>query len=443
MPTALTSPDRVTLLREISGGPVSALFVAERRRGSDIRLVAVKVLRRRRARDLEQLARIRDTGRKIERLGHPSAVAVTDLAVIEGQPALLSPWIEGVDLLDWVEVLRETNNTLPVRAVCEVLRSAAAALDAALGRTPWGEQEPLGAMHRDVKPSNLMISRDGDVKLLDFGTGLTTLAGREARQIATEVGAARYLSPGRRAGKRGSSASDVYALGLIGIEALSGRWLQRVRDSNPAHDRHLAEVVASLPPLDLRSPQDDRTLRSLLLRMVAFDPEARPSAAEATQTMRTLADRCPGPSLQSFAHDHALPWLVPPEAQDGLPEGTVVEPEALPSLVRAEPDEFIDLPLDPGTEESVWEAHAAVLEGLEDTPIPSATRIVAVPSPVPPPPRESVPLQPVPLAGTPSGGEKGPSLPVVAGTVFAGTVVVGAGALVVGVVVGVLVGVLL
>jgi serine/threonine protein kinase len=266
-------------------------------------------------------------------------VAPVDVAVVEGSPALVSPWIEGVDLLDWIEVLRERNVPLPGRVVCEIAKSAAQALEASLHRRVWGEREALGVQHRDVKPANVMISRDGQVKVVDFASGLTTLGGREGRSRAMSAGVGRYLSPGRRQGKRGGPHSDVYALGLILIELFSGRWIQRVRDDNPAHDRLLAEVVAEIPDLGLRSPQDDRTLRSLLLRMVAHDGEARPLVAEVAQTMRALADRAPAASLESFAHDHPLGWIEPPDPQDGLPEGRVVDPAALPALVDLDPDE--------------------------------------------------------------------------------------------------------
>lgn len=333
MPTSLAHADpgpRITLLREVSDGPIAALFAGSRRTPDAEKLVAVKVLRHRRARDVEQLVKLRAIGRRLDAIGHRNVLASTELAVVDGRPALLSPWIEGIDLLDWVEVLRETDTPVPTRVVCDVLRGAAAALDAALNRTVWGESEPLGLTHRDVKPSNVMVSRDGEVKLADFGTGLTTLGGRDGRVTASKAGLGRYMSPGRRQGKRGGPASDVYALGLIGVELLSGRWLQRVRDENPAHDRHLAEVVAAFGDLGMRAPADERSLRSLLLRMVAFDPDARPPATEVAQTLRTLSDRCPGPSLESFAHDHAHAYgVTDPPVPGAFPDGVVVAADGI------------------------------------------------------------------------------------------------------------------
>ena len=313
-----------------------------------------------------------------------------------------------MDVLDWIEVLREADTAVPVRVVCDLIRGVAAALDAALNRTAFGETEPLGLTHRDVKPSNLMVSRDGEVKLTDFGTGITTLGGRDGRVTASRAGLGRYLSPGRRHGKRGGPSSDVYALGLIGIEVLSGRWLQRVRDDNPAHDRHLAEIVANLDDFGMRSPQDDRTLRSLLLRMVAFDPDARPPAAEVAQTMRTLSDRCPGASLESFAHGHVLPYLLPNALDAGpnvFPEATVVEPAAMNALLDAPEGAEASLPPqgpeeeDADDEDSVW-VPASIVD--DDDPPP---RPPPAPNPPPPPrpspsPRSSSPPSPPPSPAT-------------------------------------------
>ncbi|MCB9685155.1 MAG: protein kinase [Alphaproteobacteria bacterium] len=384
MTTMLPARRRMTLLREVGETPLAALYAAELRRAGGAGLVAVKVLTGftdhrpaaleevapLRRRELEQLGAMRDLARRLGRIDHPHVVAATDLAQVEGRPALVSPWIDGIDLLDWVEFLRETDRVLPARVVCDLLRGVASALDAALNRAPWGEEEPLGLVHRDVKPSNVMVSRDGQVKVLDFGTGFTSLAGRDARSLVRRAGLSRYLSPGRRQGKRGGPESDVYALGILGVELLRGAWLHKVLDQNPAHDRHLAEVVALLPDLGLRSAADDQALRSLLLRMIAWDADARPTAGGVAQTLRVLADRSPGPGLESFAHDHALPWLHPPDAEDGMPTASVVEPA---DLLAAPAIETGPVQLETSQSESA-EPRAIVLPPAPTPPVPSPVR---------------------------------------------------------------------
>ncbi|MBT3221653.1 MAG: hypothetical protein HN348_21455, partial [Proteobacteria bacterium] len=83
----------------------------------------------------------------------------------------------------------------------------------------------------------------------------------------------------------------------------------------------------------------EQTLRSILLRMVAYDPDARPSAAEVSQTFRTLADRAPGPSLVSFAKEHATPWLepVPTTASPELGEQVLIPFATVPQDAQLPP----------------------------------------------------------------------------------------------------------
>jgi serine/threonine protein kinase len=237
--------------------------------------------------------------------------------------------------------------------VCDIVRSAASALDAALNRAPWGEQTPLRLLHRDVKPSNLMVDRDGELKLLDFCSGVSSLTGAAAHTEAQRAGWVKYWCPHRRQGREPGPESDVYALGVLAIELFRGRWMRRTRNTNPAHDRHLAEVVASLPDPGLRGTEDDRALRSLLLRMVAYDPDARPSAVEVVQTLRVIADRATGPTLESFAHDHALPYIESPLAVPGLPEAQLVDLEAVETSLRLSgpDDELEELLPGPGQED--------------------------------------------------------------------------------------------
>ncbi|MCB9679527.1 MAG: protein kinase [Alphaproteobacteria bacterium] len=305
MTTALQSQARVLLLREVATSPVAATFVAERQLDEGSRLVAVKVLKR--DADAAIIVGLQENSARLGALNQRHIVCPEQVLEIDGHLGLLYPYVDGVDLLDWVEVLRETNTRMPPRVVCEVLRGVAVALDAALNRIPWGETRALQILHCDLKPSNVMVDRDGELKVLDFGTGTSRLGGRDTESVPRSARA--YVAPERELGRPPSHAADMYALGLLGIELLGDRWLRTVPRANPDHDLYLGQAIRHAD-FTMRSAADEQTLRSLLLRMCAYSPASRPTAAAAAQTFRRLADRAPGPSLEAFAHEHALPWVT-------------------------------------------------------------------------------------------------------------------------------------
>lgn len=308
---------RIQLLREMAAGPMSAVFVGEQRTRSGPRRVAIKLLRQLPDGGVDRLLDLRDRARRLRELDHRHHAPTFDVARVDERFALISPYIDGIDLLDWMDVMVETGKMLPRRVSCEILRGTSSALDAALRWSLPSSGQPCGMVHRDLKPSNLIITRDGSLRITDFGTGFTSLAGRAARAGALKKGLVRYLAPERREGHRASERSDIYALGVLAIELFRGRWLRRLRTKNPAHDRQLADVIARIDDLQMRSESDDRALRNLLLRMVAFDEEARPDFPEVVSTFRTLGDRIDGPSLEAFAEAHAVPWLEEaPQAPD-------------------------------------------------------------------------------------------------------------------------------
>jgi serine/threonine protein kinase len=317
-------PAQIRLLREVAAGPMSAVYVAIYPRRTGDELVVLKVLRDSDTQKLDRLFDIRDEARALSRIGHRRVVAATDLALVGNNIALVSPFIDGIDLLDLIDVLNEMDTVMPRRVTCEIIRQVASTIQACLVEVPWDRDEPLRRVHRDIKPSNILITRDGGVRVTDFGTGYTVLAGRAARTGTLKKGLIRYLSPERREGHRGAATGDIYALGIVTLEMLRGKWLRRTRSQNPAHDRQIADVVARLGDLNMRSDSDDRTFRNLLLRMVAFEPDARPDIDEVVTTFRALADRTEGPSLETFAPSNVRPWLekVPTECTIKL-QGTV------------------------------------------------------------------------------------------------------------------------
>src|SRR5881275_584333 len=169
--------------------------------------VAVKVLAERYAEDDSVRERFTREALAAARLsGEPNTVTIFDVGEHEGRPYIVMEYLGGGSLDD---VLRK-GGAQPPQRVLGWLEQAALALDAAHRR---------GVVHRDVKPANLMLDRDGNVHVADFG--IASAAGMESLTMTgTVLGTAGYLSPEQAQGERAGPASDRYALAIVAYELL-------------------------------------------------------------------------------------------------------------------------------------------------------------------------------------------------------------------------------
>ena len=193
-------------------------------------------------------------------LNHPNLVTVFD-AIPGGHDVLIV--MEYVDGLDLGQAL-ERGPLRPVEAL-SALEDIAAALDHAHG---------AGIVHRDVKPSNVLVAADGRAKLSDLGIA-RALADTATTASHVVVGSIPYMSPEQLTGARVGPPTDVYALALTAYEALSGL---RAREGTPAQVKH--QALEQSPP-DLREfrPEIPAAAAEVLKRGMARDPVARPSTA--------------------------------------------------------------------------------------------------------------------------------------------------------------------
>ena len=190
----------------IATGGMSAVY-----RGLDLRLdrpVAVKIMDSRYAGDNQFLTRFQREARAVARLKDPGLVAVYDQGIDGQHPFLVMELIEGGTLR---ELLRE-RGPMPPHAVAAVLRPVLGGLAVA---------HSAGLVHRDIKPENVLISDDGDVKIADFGL---VRAVAEAKITSTSVilGTAAYLSPEQVSTGDAGPRSDVYSVGILAYELLTG-----------------------------------------------------------------------------------------------------------------------------------------------------------------------------------------------------------------------------
>jgi serine/threonine protein kinase len=252
-----------------SGGMGDVYRARDSRLGRD---VAVKVMAPHIAADPEMRRRFETEARAVAGLSHPSILAIHELAVVDNIPVAVMELLEG-------ETLRERlkKGALPWRDAVAIAAAISEGLAAAHAR---------GIIHRDLKPENVFLIADGTVKILDFGLALQRLEGPnlggDSPTIAQTaqgivLGTFGYMSPEQVTGERVDGRSDIFALGCVLYEMLSGQRL--FAGATPQ------EVIAkllhdSLPSFSLFDPLAPQELRSIVARTIERDPTRRFDSAQ-------------------------------------------------------------------------------------------------------------------------------------------------------------------
>ncbi|WP_019631607.1 serine/threonine-protein kinase [Actinomadura atramentaria] len=274
MTPGLVLNDRYRLLDRLATGGMGEVWRA--RDDALARDVAVKLPRPAFALDPAAGARFAAEARFAAALRHGAIAQVFDTGEHDGRPYLVMELLAGEPL---AAVLARRGG-LPVAAALDVLAQAADALAAA---------HAAGIVHRDVKPANLMVGPDGTVKITDFGIARGP-AGMSDTQSGVVMGTALYLSPEQASGGRATPASDLYALGVVAYECLTG--MPPFDGDTPVAIayRHVQEEPPELPP-HVPAP-----VRALVAELLAKDPAARPAgAALVARRLRRLRGGAPHP----------------------------------------------------------------------------------------------------------------------------------------------------
>lgn len=252
------------------------------------RRVAVKVLSDALAAQPEARERFGREARAAARLHHPGIASVFDFGQDEDLPFIVMEFVEGKTLAD----LSKGKPMDPSQAA-RVGSEVAAALDAA-------HQE--GIVHRDVKPSNVMLTPSGRVKVMDFGIAVAGWLPSVTTENAL-VGTPTYTSPEQAAGKKATPASDVYSLGVLLYELLAGA---PPFTGNAPIAVASAHATAAPPPLPGTVPE---TLAATVAETLAKNPADRPSATELERTLDggSGADAPPFTAVLPVAGDATIP----------------------------------------------------------------------------------------------------------------------------------------
>jgi serine/threonine-protein kinase len=199
--------DRYELEELVGTGGMSSVYRARDQLLE--RLVALKVLHPHYSDDAEYVERFRREARSVAQLSHPHIVTVIDRGEDDGQQYIVFEYVDGENLKQFLE----RTGPLPTRRAVELALEIADALAFA---------HEHGLVHRDVKPQNVLLTPDGDAKVTDFGIARSLDVEHGVTQTGTVLGTSNYLSPEQASGQATTVATDVYSLGVVLYELLTG-----------------------------------------------------------------------------------------------------------------------------------------------------------------------------------------------------------------------------
>ena len=248
---------RYELVERIAIGGMGEVWRATDLRSG--RAVAAKILRPELTGDEIFLARLRAEAANSRGLRHPNLAVVLDAGERDGSGWIIMELVQGRPLSD---ILEERGTMRPVE-ILTIMAQVARALQVV---------HDSGVIHRDVKPSHLLLNREGLAKLTDFGIS-TAVHQRPMTATGMVMGTAQYLAPEQAMGNMATPSGDLYALGIIGYEALVGH---RPFTGSTQVEIAFAHVNQEVPPIPGNVP---REVRDVIMELLSKSPADRPASA--------------------------------------------------------------------------------------------------------------------------------------------------------------------
>ena len=256
--------DRYEILELIGSGGMANVYKARCHRLN--RLVAIKILKSDLADNADFRRRFHDESQAVAQLSHANIVSVYDVSTNPDREYIVMELIDGITLKQYMERRGRMDWRESLHFITQIMRGLSHA-------------HSRGIIHRDIKPQNIMVLRDGSVKGADFGIACLENEGQTLTQEA--LGSVHYISPEQAQGQQATPQSDIYSLGVVAYEGLAGH--SPFTGTTPV-DIAAAHVNNPVPPLP---DSVDVQLREFVMSMLAKDPLDRPK--DALVVSRTLA----------------------------------------------------------------------------------------------------------------------------------------------------------
>jgi eukaryotic-like serine/threonine-protein kinase len=251
---------RYRIVRKLGAGGMADVYLAEDQELG--RQVAIKILNDRHAVDDSFIERFRREAKNAAGLSHPNIVSIYDRGEAEGTYYIAMEFLDGRSLKELIV----GRGPAPIKVAIDYARNILAALAAA---------HKQGIVHRDIKPHNVLIGAEGRLKVTDFG--IARSGASQMTEVGSIIGTAQYLSPEQARGAPVDQTSDLYSVGVVLYEMLTGQVPFTGDTPLEIAMKHLSEVPK--PPSELR-PEISHDLDSVVLRALAKDPSERYQSAE-------------------------------------------------------------------------------------------------------------------------------------------------------------------
>ncbi len=329
-----TAYGRYHLLRKIAAGGMGEIFLArEWAEGGFFRDLVVKRLFSHLSEHETALRAFQYEARLMAELRHPNIPYVTELCQIEGTWCIAMEYVDGQTIADLWRAGARAGVSMPRSVVVAVAMQICEALHHAHERRDRAG-DWLAIVHRDVTPQNVMVTRDGVVKLMDFGVAQTSA---NVDEPGTVKGTYSYMSPEQVRGQRLDRRSDVFALGVILYELTTGT---RLFHGNEI-EIMTAVVEATIPPPTTVIPEYPKDLEAIVMAALRRDPEHRiASAADLALHLESFALRqgmLVGPRAIAHFVETVSPRATIPERALGMVEAPIElsRPKSVPPSAQA------------------------------------------------------------------------------------------------------------